>query len=59
MSATLHLRARERNRWVYVTGNRQGLRALHYAIGQLLASRSREIFEGPGYTVFYNRSPKR
>lgn len=46
---------RERMRWVYVAGNRRGLRALQYAIGKVLASRSLEIVEGPGYTVIYDR----
>jgi len=56
---TLRLKVRQlRQRRVsvaYVAGNRQGLKALHCAIGRLLASRTLEILEGPGYTVIYDR----
>lgn len=44
--------------WAYIGGNRQGLKALHYALGWILRSRSLEIFEGPGYTVIYDRGKR-
>jgi len=46
---------RESGGWVYIAGNRQGLKALYYALGRVLRSRTVEIFEGPGYTVIYDR----
>ena len=50
---------REPGSWAYIAGNRQGLRALHYALGRVLASRTIEIFEGPGYTVMFDRHTDR
>ncbi len=46
---------REAGSWAYIGGNRQGLKALHYALGRVLRSRTIEIFEGPGYTVIFDR----
>lgn len=46
---------REAGGWAYIAGSRQGLKALHAALERVLRSRTIEIFEGPGYTVIYDR----